>query len=116
VVADPGVFVLGSVAADLSHAIVVLVVQPEVVSVVGEPESFVLPSAAVESGVVFAAVVSVSDFAGPQACVDTPVPFDVSAPASVFAVEVDSSERPRFLAFPNVDLYASSSSSVEVGG
>ena len=48
VISDPGFFVLGSAAADLSHAIVVLVVQPEIVSVVGEPEAFALGSAAAE--------------------------------------------------------------------
>ena len=47
-ISDPGFFVLGSAAADLSHAIVVLVVQPEVVSVVGEPEAFALGSVAAE--------------------------------------------------------------------
>jgi hypothetical protein len=116
VISDPGIFVLGSAAADLSHAIVVLVVQPEVVSVIDEPEAFVLVSVAVEPGIVFVAVVSVAGVAGPQACVDTPVLFGVSVPASVFAVEADSSGRPKFLAVPNVGHYAISSSSVGVGG
>ena len=68
----------------------------------------------VEPGVVFAAVVSVADAAGPQASVDIPVAFDVLLPVSVVVVEVDSSGRPKFLASPNVDHYASSSSSAEV--
>jgi hypothetical protein len=114
VIPDPGIFVLGSAAADLSHAIVVLVVQPEVVSVVGEPEAFVLASAAVEPWVVFAAVVSVADVAELQAYVDIPFPFDVLIPVSVFAVGVDSSGHPMFLAFPNVGHYAIASSPVAV--
>ena len=93
-----------------------MVVEPEVVSVVGEPEAFVLASVTVEPGVVFVAVVSVADVAGPQASVDIPVAFDVLLPVSVVVVEADSSGRPRFLAFPNVGHYASSSSSVEVVG
>ena len=115
-ISDPGIFVLGSAAADLSHAIVVLVVQPEVVSVISDPEAFALSSEAAEPGVAFAAVVSVADVAGPQASVDTPVAFDVLLPVSVFVLGVDSSGRPRFLAFPNGGRYAISSSSVGVGG
>ena len=56
------------------------------------------------------------DVAGPQASDDIPVPFAVLVPVSVVAVEVDSSGRPKFLAFPNVDHYASSPSSVELLG
>ena len=93
-----------------------MVVEPEVVSVIDEPEAFVLVSVAVEPGIVFVAAVSVAGVAGPQACVDTPVPFDVSVPASAVVVEVDSSGHPRFRAFPNVGHYAIPSSSVEVGG
>jgi len=66
--------------------------------------------------VVFVALVSVADVAEPQASVDIALASDVLAPVSVVSVEVDSSERPRFLAFPNVDYYSSSSSSVEVVG
>jgi hypothetical protein len=75
------------------------------------PEVVVL---VVEQKVVFAAVASTADVSEPQASVDIPVVFDVLIPVSVVAFEVDSSERPRFLAFPNVDHYATSSSSVEV--
>src|SRR4030043_576729 len=65
---------------------------------------------------VFVALESVADVAEPQASVDIALAFDVLVPVSVVAAEVDSSGRPRFLAFPNVDYYASSSSSVDVVG
>ena len=52
----------------------------------------------------------------PQASVDIAVAFVVLVPVSVVVVEVDSSGRPKFPAFPNVGHYAISSSSVEVGG
>ncbi len=95
VVAEPDVFALVLAGAEVSPEVVVLVIQPEVISV---------------------AVVSVGDVAEHQASADIAVAFDVSVPVSVVAVEVDSSGRPRFLASPNVDYYASSSSSVEVAG
>ncbi len=44
------------------------------------------------------------------------VVFHFLFPVFVVPVEVDSSVRPRFFAFPNVDYYASCSSSVEVFG
>ena len=66
--------------------------------------------------VVFVAFVSVADAAEPHASVDIALAFDVSVPVSVGMVEADSSGRPRFLAIPNVDYFASSSSSVEVVG
>lgn len=102
-VAEPEVFALVSVAAELSPEVVVLAAEPEVVSVVDLEVS--------EPG-----VVSVADVAEPQASVDIAVAFDILVPVSVVVVEVDSSGRPKFLAFPNVDHYASSSSSVEVVG
>ena len=77
-----------------------MVVEPEVVFVVDLEVS--------EPGVVF-----VSE---PQASVDIAVAFVVLVPVCVVVVEVDSSGRPKSLAFPNVDYYASSSSSVEVVG
>jgi hypothetical protein len=52
----------------------------------------------------------------PQASVDIAVAFVVLVPVSVVVVGVDSSGRPTFLAFPNVDHFASPSSSVEVVG
>jgi hypothetical protein len=69
-----------------------------------------------EPGVVFVAVVSVADVAEPQAFVDIAVAFVVLVLVSVVVVEVDSPGRPKSLAFPNVDYFASSSSSVEVVG
>jgi hypothetical protein len=66
--------------------------------------------------VVSVAVVSIADVAEPQASVDIPFAFVVLVPVSLVVVEVDSSGRPKFLAFPNVDYFASSSSSVEVVG
>jgi len=124
VVAEPEVFSLVFAAAELSPEVVVLVVEPEVVFVVDpevsepgvvfvaaelSPEVVVL---VVEPEVVFV-VVSVADVAEPQASVDIAVAFVVLVPVSVVVVEVYSSGRPKFVAFPNVDHYASSSSSVE---
>jgi hypothetical protein len=95
-------------AAELSPEVFVLAADPGVVFVVDLEVS--------EPGVVFVAVVSVSDVAEPQASVDIPAAFVVLAPVSLVVVEVDSSGRPRFPAFPNVDYFASLSSSVEVVG
>ena len=94
-VAEPEVFALVFAAAELSPEVVVLAAEP---------------------GVVFVAVVFVADVAEPQASVDIAVAFDVLVPVSVVVVEVDSSGRPKFLAFPNVGHFASSSSSLEVVG
>jgi hypothetical protein len=63
---------------------------------------------------VFVVLASVADVAGPLASVCIALAFDILVPVSVFAVEVYSSRRPRFRAFPNSDYYASSSSSAEV--
>jgi len=79
-------------AGELSTDVAVLVVEPEVVSVVD------------------------LDVSEPQASADIAVAFVVLVPVSVVVVEDDSSGRPRFLAFPNVDYHASSSSSFEVVG
>ena len=100
-VAEPEVFARVSVVADLSPEVVVLAadLSPEVVVLPAEPE-----------------VVSAADVAAPQAAVDIAVAFAALVPVSVVVVEVDSPGRPKFLAFPNVDHYASSSSSVEVVG
>ena len=81
-------------AADLSPEVVVLAAEPEVVF----------------------SVVSVADVAGPPVSVDIVVAFVALVPVSVGVVEVDSSGRPKFLAVPNVDYSANSSSSVEVVG
>ena len=118
VVAQPEVFALVSAAAELSPEVVVLVSEPEVfalVSVAAElsPEVVVLVA---EPGVVFVAVVSVADVAEPQASVDIAVAFVVLVPVSGVVVEVDSSGRPKFFAFPNICSFPNYSSSVEVVG
>jgi hypothetical protein len=101
VVAELGVFDHVFAAPELSH---------EVAVVVAEPAVFVPAFATSEPS---PGAVSVS---GPQASADIAVAFVVLVPVSVVVVEVDSSERPRFLSFPNVDHFASPSSSVEVVG
>ena len=97
-------------AADLSPEVVSAVAEltPAVVALAAQPEVLALVSVAAEPAVVF-----VSE---PQASVDIAVAFVVLTPVSVVVVEVDSSGRPKFLAFPNVDHFASFSSSVEVVG
>jgi hypothetical protein len=105
---SPEVLFLVFAVAELSLEILVLVVEPEVVSVAAEPSSEVLVL------VVEPEIVSVA--AEPQASVDIAVAFDFLVPVSVVVVEVYSSEHPKFLAFPNVDYFASSSNSVEVVG
>ncbi|MGD0489689.1 MAG: hypothetical protein ABSB94_21220, partial [Syntrophorhabdales bacterium] len=97
-VSEPEVFALVSVA-DLE------VSEPRV----SEPEVFELRVS--EPEVVFAA-----DVAEPQVSADIAVAFEVLVPVLVLVVEVDSLGRPSFLAFPNVDHYASSSSSAGVVG
>jgi len=94
------------------------VAAPEVANAVaGSPAvSLVAGPSVFFVAVVSVALVSIADVAEPQASGDIPVPFDVLFPASVVVAEVYSPRRPRFLAFPNVDHYASSSSSVEVFG
>ena len=52
----------------------------------------------------------------PQVSGDIAVAFVVLVPVSVVQVEDDSSGHPKLLAFPNVDCFAISSSSVEVVG
>ena len=79
------------------------------VSEVSEPE-------VVFVAVVLVAFVSVADVAEPQASVDSAVAFVVLVPVSVGVVEVYISGRPRFLAFPNIDYFASFSSSFGVVG
>jgi hypothetical protein len=113
VVAEHEVFALVFAAAELSPGAVVLAAEPEVVFVVDLQVS--------EPGVVFVAVVSVAlvfvaVVAEPQASVDIAVAFHVLLPVSVVGVEVDSLGHPKFFVFPNVDLYATCSSSVEAVG
>ena len=101
--------------AELSPEVVVLVSEPEVVSAAAElsPEVVVLVS---EPEVVSAAAVFVADVSEPQASVDIVVVFVVLVPVSVVVVEVDSSGRPKFFAFPNICSFPNCSSSVEVVG
>ena len=100
-VADPEVFALVFAVAEHS---------PEVLVVVADPEIFALVFAVAEYS---PEVVFVSE---PQVSVDIAVAFVVLVPVSVVPVEVDSSRRPRSLAFPNDDQFASPSSSAEVAG
>jgi hypothetical protein len=89
-------------------------VDPEVaVSVVVEPEIFVVSEPVVFVVVVFVAVVSV-DVAEPQVSVDIVLAFVVLIPVSVVVAWVDNSRRPKFFSFPNIGYSASPSSSVEV--
>ncbi|HEX7407158.1 MAG TPA: hypothetical protein VF515_05840 [Candidatus Binatia bacterium] len=132
---EDAVVAVASVSEVAVVAFVVVVVEPEVVFVseaaalvvaavseVVEPAVFASEAAApvvaavpeVAESVVAFVVVGV--VAGPQASVGIALAFDVSVPVSVVAVEVDSPGCPRFLAFPNVDYSASSSSSVQVAG
>jgi hypothetical protein len=91
-VAESEFFALFFAAAALSAEVFVFVAEPEVVFVVD------------------------LDVSEPRASVDIAVAFVVLISVSVVVVEVDSSEHPRFHAFPNVDHFASPSSSVEVVG
>jgi len=78
---------------------------------------FIDAVAVVSAGVAFVAPVFVAGVAEPQASVDNALAFDVLVLVSVVVVEVDSYGRPRVvLAFPNIDYFASSSSSGEVVG
>jgi hypothetical protein len=118
VVAEPEVFALVSVVAEPE---VVFVVEPEVSRLeavfVAEPGVvFVAEPEVSEPGVFFVPVVPAVDVAESQASVDIAAAFDFLVPVSVVVVEADSSGRPKFPPFPNVDHYASSSSSVEAVG
>jgi len=106
-VAEPQVFALVFEAAELFPEVVVLAAEPEVVSVV---------DLGVSESEVVSVVVSVADVAEPPASVDIAVAFAALAPVSAVVAEVDSSGHPTFVAFPNVDCYATSASSVEVVG
>ena len=116
-----------SVAAGLSPEVVVLAAEPEVsepgvvfvavvfvavVSVADVAE----PQVSVDIAAVFVALLSAADVAEPLAFVDIEPAFAVLAPVSVVVVEVDSSGRPKFFAFPNICSFPNCSSSVEVVG
>ena len=132
---EDAVVEVASVSEVAVAAFVVVVVEPEVVFVseaaavvvaavseVVEPAVFAAEAAALVVAAVpevaesVVAFVVVGVVAGPQASVDIALAFDVSVPVSVVAVEVDSPGCPRFLAFPNVDYSANSSSSAEAVG
>ena len=51
---------------------------------------------------VFVAPGSVADIAEPRVSVDTVFLFDILVPVSAFAVGLDSSRRPSFVASPNI--------------
>jgi len=88
----------------------------EVVSVAADTE---VVSVAADTEVVSVAADTEAAFVAADteaASVDIAVAFVVLVPAFVVVVEADSSGHPKFLAFPNVDHFASSSSSVEVVG
>ena len=116
-VADPEVFALVFVVAELSPEVVVLVVEPEVFALVFaaaelSPEVVSVVDLEVsEPGVVFVAVAFVG-VAELQASVDIAVAFVVLVPVSVVVVELDSSGRPKFFAFPNIYSFPNCSSSV----
>jgi hypothetical protein len=134
VAAEPRVSALVLAVADLSPVPLALVAGPEVAlvmaelspefAVAAEPRVSALVFAVVDlslgslalvavPGVAFVAVVSVAEL---QASADIAVAFVVLAPVSAVVGEVDSSGYPKFLAFPNADHLANSSSSVEVAG
>ncbi|MFH1076585.1 MAG: hypothetical protein V1753_07065 [Pseudomonadota bacterium] len=112
VVAEPEVFALVFGAAELSPEVVVLVVEPEVVSVAAElsPGAVVL---AAEPGVVFVSPFSIVHVSGRQVSVHIHTAFAVSISVSVGAEAVDIFRRPIFFLFPNIDYYTSLSSFVE---
>ena len=132
VAAEPEAFALASVAAARSPGVVWTAEPAGLAAVELEgPDPGVVAAAAARSpraawiaepGLVSAVelegpgpeIVAVADFVESRASVDIAVAFPALVPVSVVAVEVDSSERPRSLAFPSADHYASSSSSVGV--
>jgi hypothetical protein len=125
-VCTPNLYVLHALLDAVGVLIPHGVVRPEVenavvaVSEISEPlaafvdAGFVADHDISEPLAAFVDVEFVADVAEPQACVDIALAFDASVPVSVVAVETDSPGHPSFLAFPNVDHYASSSS--RVGG
>lgn len=104
----------------------VVAIEPalEVFASVAEPEVFARAVAAAEPVLEVVASVAelevafvfVADVAEHRASVDIAVGVAASVPVSVFEVEIDSSGRPKFLSFPNVDHFANPSNSVEVVG
>ncbi|MHB9096491.1 MAG: hypothetical protein ACYC5X_01565 [Syntrophales bacterium] len=112
-VAEPEAVALVFAVAELSPEVVVLAAEPEAVALVfavAELSPVVVVLAAAP-GVVF-----VADIAEPQASVDIAVAFAFLVPVSVLVAGLDSFGHPKFLAVPNADHFASSSSSVEAVG
>ena len=78
-----------------------------------EPQGILEPEVVFEPRDIFepeVAFVVSADVAGLQASVDIAIAFAVLVPVSGVVVEADSSGRPKFRAFPNVDHYANYSS------
>jgi hypothetical protein len=75
---------------------------PEVVSAAAEPGVFgpVFAVAGLSPEVAEPGVISAAE---PEVFADIAFAFAVLVPVSVVVVEVDSSGRPKFLAFPNID-------------
>ena len=116
-VVEPEVFALVSVAAELSPEVVSVAAEPEAVFVSElSPEAVSVAAELSPEAVSVAAEPEAVFVSEPQVSVDIAVAFVVLVPVSVVVVEVDSSGHPKFLAFPNVDHFAISSSSVEVVG
>ena len=84
--------------------------------VAAESEVFVLVFAAELAPALAVAEPEVVFVSEPRVSADIVVAFAVLVPVYVVVVEVDSPGHPKFLAFPSVDWYPSSSSSVEVVG
>ncbi len=102
---------------ELEHSLVVVVAASHAAeSVVDVPDVVVAASGVDLAAVVFVGPVAPADAAEPQASVDIAPAFVVLAPVSAGSVEDDSSGRPSFPAFPNVDHYASASSSAATAG
>ena len=106
--AEPEVFALVFAVAELSPVAVALVAEPEV--------SELSPELLVAELELLVASESVLDVAELLASGDTAVAFVVLVPVSVVVVEVDSSGRPKFFAFPSICSFPNCSSSVEVVG
>jgi hypothetical protein len=102
------------VVAEPSPEVVVWAVEPVAVFVVAElsPEAEHAVVAELFPEVVWAAEPEAVFVSEPLVSVDIAAAVVVLVPVFVVVVGFDSSGRPRFLVFPNVDYFASSSSSV----
>jgi len=112
-----GVVILSEVAGPEVEKAVSGVAEPvvDVVAVVVLPEVLFVVDLEVSAPGVVSVAVSIAHVVEPQTFGDIAVAIVLLVPVSAVRVEVDSSGRPtKFLAFPSVDYFASSSSSVEV--